>query len=275
MNDACFTAYDSYDILIEHNECSDAITGFFIKGDHVDADPLQSFTVRYNHIHDVQNAIQFGGNTGNAACSNASLVYQNLIVNAALGGVIFIGYDSTTPACVIVSNNTMINIGSTTEAGGILLRPGYDGYRGLRFHNNLVTGSASGVSAWDSAFDSTDADTTFSHNNYFGNTTVAYVQYNGHTLTQWRSNFGKDLTGTITLDPQYLGASDYRLANTSPLINAGLDVLDLDNDGNTSDVITIGAYITGNEVIGLSDELPAAYPALPNAPGNVSIRVIN
>ena len=44
--------------------------------------------------------------------------------------------------------------------------------------------------------------------------------------------------------------SDFKLRSNSPLINAGLDVLDLNKNGSTSDRITIGAYITGNEIIG-------------------------
>ena len=37
----------------------------------------------------------------------------------------------------------------------------------------------------------------------------------------------------------------------SPAINAGRDILDLDGDGSTTDTITLGAYITGDEIIGL------------------------
>lgn len=277
MNDACFTAYDSYNVVIEHNECSEAITGFFIKGDHPDDNlPLQAFTLRYNYLHDVQNAIQFGGNTGDSVCSNASQVYQNLIVNTSLGGVIFIGYNDVTPACVTVANNTFIDIGepaNNNEAGGILLRPGYTGYRGLKFHNNLITDSASGVASWSTQFNATTAATTFSHNNYYNNYAVAFIAYTARTLTEWRTTYGKDITGTTVLNPQYRGANDYRLTNTSPLLNAGLDVLDLDNDGNNNDAITMGAYITGNEIIGITSNLPAPYPAPPMPPSNFTIQV--
>jgi hypothetical protein len=48
-------------------------------------------------------------------------------------------------------------------------------------------------------------------------------------------------------------------------------VLDLDIDGSTNDAITIGAYITGNEVMGLTSGLPAP----PRPPVNVTIQINN
>lgn len=273
MNNACFMAYESANVLIEHNECHDSTTGFFIKGDHnTTSVDLKSFTIRYNYIHDVQNAIQFGVHTGASDCSDATEVYQNLIVNASLGGVVFIGYDNNTPACVTVANNTMVNIGDSSEAGGILFRPEFGSCRGLRFHNNLITESRAAVISWDPSFID-EPDTTFSHNNYYDNDTVAYISQ-ARTLQYWQTNYSND-NNTIEVDPQYTDANngDYRTNNAA--LNVGLDILDLDNDELTNDAITIGAYITGNENIGLTDTLPDPYPAPPNPPSNIIIRINN
>jgi hypothetical protein len=41
------------------------------------------------------------------------------------------------------------------------------------------------------------------------------------------------------------------LKSNSPAVGAGVDMLDLDRDGDKTDSITLGAYITGTEVIGI------------------------
>lgn len=275
MNSACIMTYDVWHSFFEHNECWDSVSGIFIKGDHPgDSNPQHDVVLRFNYIHDVQNAIQFGGvgsTTTSSIAPLTSYVYQNLIVNASLGGVIFIGYDNVTPAKVTVANNTFHQIGtaSNNEAGGILLRPGYAGYRELVFRNNLVTSSAAGVAAWETAFNANSSATTFSHNNYYGNGASAYIAYRSYTLSSWQTTFGKD-AGTAGVNPLYVGASDFRLASSSPIRTAGLDVLDLDSDGSRTDAIAVGAYITGDEVMG---PVVGLSTAAPNPPTNVEVVV--
>lgn len=270
MNAACIMTYDVAHAVFEHNECFNAITGFFIKGDHPgDNNPQHDIVVRYNYIHDTQNAIQFGG-IGSSTSLSTSYVYQNLIVDASLGGVVFIGYDNVSPAKVTVANNTFHRVGSLSnnEAGAILLRPGYSGYRDLVFRNNLVTSSAAGVTAWDTAFNANTSATTFSNNDYYGNGAEAYIAYRSYSLSSWQSTFGKDTSGTGTSNPQYLSSTDFRLAGTSPIRASGVDFLDLNGNGSTSDSIPVGAYITGNEVIGPTS---ATIAAAPSPPTNVEI----
>jgi hypothetical protein len=247
------------------------VSGIFPKG-AISPYGLHGFTIRYNYIHDTTKGIRMGGigtpDSGSAA--DMSYVYQNLIVRSGLGAIIFLGFDSVSPARVIVANNTIDSAGSlsNTEAGGILQRPGYSGYREIRIHNNIVTNSAAGFNSWETAFNSNPAATTLSHNNYFNNANVATVQYRGYALSSWQSNFGKDAVGTLTVNPLYRSSSDFRLSNTSPLLNAGLDVLDLDRDGNRNDPIAMGAYITGNEIMGIGG-LVETSQAAPNPPANL------
>ncbi|OGS04433.1 MAG: hypothetical protein A3J70_00875 [Elusimicrobia bacterium RIFCSPHIGHO2_02_FULL_61_10] len=64
---------------------------------------------------------------------------------------------------------------------------------------------------------------------------------------------------------------DFRLQSGSPARTLGVDVLDLDNDGSTTDVIPAGAYVTGNEIIGRTGgggTPPDVTP--PSVPGNLS-----
>lgn len=259
MNAAGIMTYDVFHSTFEHNECFNCSTGIFIKGDHPgDAYPQHDIVVRYNYIHDTDNAIQFGvvGSTTSSSIPPVmSYIYQNLLTNIVFGGIIFISYDGVTPAKVTVANNTLNAVGSIangSEAGGILLRPDYNGgYRELFFRNNLVTNGASGVTAWNVAFNAVPGATTFSHNNYFGNRGgAAYIAYRAYSLGEWQATFAKDVTGTTAVNPQYLSATDFRLASTSPVRTTGLDILDLNGNGSTTDSIPVGAYITGNETMG-------------------------
>ena len=240
------TTYNVSHLLLEHNDLSDADDGIFIKGNN--PGPV---TIRYNYVHNTKNAIMFGiiGTSG-----EMSYVYQNLVVDASLGGVIFIGYNSSTPAHVTVANNTIHGASPSSDGGGILLRPEYSGYRNLIFKNNIVTGSSAGVTAWGNGLDAM----SFSHNNYYNNSRVAWIGYEDYSLSGWRSTFGKDTVGTVTTNPQFQSSSDFRLTSSSPVVDAGLDILDLDNDGSTTDSISMGAYVSGTEIIGIDPNAPLA-----------------
>lgn len=253
---SCITTYRTGQLLIENNELNDAEDAIFIKG--MNDGPV---TIRNNLVTNTKNGIMLGqiGLSG-----QMSYVYQNVILNSALGGIIFIGYDGSTPAHVTVANNTIDGASLNSDGGGILLRPGYNGYRNLIFKNNIVTNSSAGVTIWGTEFNNNTSATSFSHNNYYNNSRDAWIGYSDYSLNGWSSAFNKDTIGTLTSNPSYRSANDYRLSTSSALINAGLDILDLDNDGSTTDPITMGAYITGSEIIGRTDEAsPQPQTAVP------------
>jgi len=58
--------------------------------------------------------------------------------------------------------------------------------------------------------------------------------------------------GGLVVDPQLVDAAggDYHLGADSPVRALGVDVLDLDGDGDSTDLIPAGAYVTGTESIG-------------------------
>ena len=72
------------------------------------------------------------------------------------------------------------------------------------------------------------------------------------TLAEWQQKTPFDDHSTST-DPLFVNAEvhDFHLNPNSPCLNAGIDRQDYDNDGNTTESINMGAYITGNETIGL------------------------
>jgi hypothetical protein len=55
--------------------------------------------------------------------------------------------------------------------------------------------------------------------------------------------------------------NNLRLQSSSPCLNAGIDKQDYDGDGDTTERINIGVYITGNEIIGVvGDKIPLRGP---------------
>jgi hypothetical protein len=231
------TTYHTRDILIENNEISDCSDGVFIKG----ANPGGA-TIRYNLIRNTKNGIMFGG----VGLDNIpSYAYQNIVLDSTLGGIILIGYGDG-PVNVTIANNVVYGTTRGGDGGGILMRGDQNGFRTLSFHNNIVMNANAGVTAWGTSLSAV----SFSHNNYFNNTRVAFIGYQDYGLSQWRSTHGKDMVGTMTSDPNFVSATNFRLAANSPMRVAGLDVLDLNSNGSRTDTIPMGAYITGNEVIG-------------------------
>jgi len=85
------------------------------------------------------------------------------------------------------------------------------------------------------------------------------------SFATWRSSAYdfQDAHSTSGVNPLFVNAAvrNFRLCTAvgvpsadctgaSPALNAGIDILDLNHNGSTTDVIPAGAYITGNERIG-------------------------
>jgi hypothetical protein len=107
------------------------------------------------------------------------------------------------------------------------------------------------------------------------NVTYAYMDYNLYypftkmdagstnysTWAGWTSSGeltgggNPDVNSIEGSDPQFVspgagGPENYKLQAGSPAENAGIDRQDYDDDGNTTESINMGAYITGSEQIG-------------------------
>lgn len=261
MNGAAITLYHSQTVIIENNEISQATTGIFVKG-LVDG-PV---TIRKNLVHDVDYGILFGG-IGTAQASNGAKAYSNIIYNC-WACVSFIGYDNVSPANVVVANNTLLygDRNNQGEGGAVLFRPGYSGYRNIRVFNNMISNSRAGIVSWENQV----SQVTLGYNAYYQNTLVGQIGSSRYTsLAQWQST-GKDSSGALSLNPLFvsLSALNLKVQSGSPLAGAGLDILDLNGNGSTTDRVNIGAYALGNEVIGPSGSTGAggAVAITPNPP---------
>lgn len=236
MNDSGIMLYRTRTAIIEHNEISDAGSGVFVKG--LVEGPI---TIRNNLISDASYGILFGG-IGTSSTRNGAVVHNNIITDIG-AGVAFIGYDSYSPANVDVVNNTIVNARGT-DGGAILFRPGYSGYNDIRIFNNLLANSNSAFTAWEAQLGQISSN----YNGFYQNSAAANVEFRNYSLAEWRSRYGKD-SNSVEGSPGWQTASYIPGAN-SVFANAGLDILDLDGDGSTTDRVNIGAYVTGNEVVG-------------------------
>ncbi|MEW6100680.1 MAG: putative Ig domain-containing protein [Candidatus Omnitrophota bacterium] len=149
-------------------------------------------------------------------------------------------------ACnVKVYNNTVYDVGGVGV--GIKSRA-----QNPQVYNNIIytpTGTtyAGAISSFSSVVN------MFSNYNNLLQSPTGVFDYVGYsTLSSWRSASGQD-ANSISANPLFVDANngDFHLQGSSPAINAGMDLQDYDNDGNTTERINMGAYITGNEAVGL------------------------
>ena len=252
-NGSAVMLYYSSNITIEHNEIYNSSGGIFVKG--ANTGPI---IVRYNLLYNLDSEGVALGGIGTSSAQNGARVYQNVIRDSG-AGITFIGYDSFSPANVDIVNNTIHNCSN----GGVFFKPSTNGYSDIVISNNLFVDCANGIQGEDI---SNLNSMTFSHNFYHGNSTHARVSYSSHSFSSWQSTYSKDVAGSRVVDPLFVNkpANDFRLSSGSSAINAGIDLLNLRGNG-TNASITLGAYVSGNETIGVTSQALSAPPSPPTA----------
>jgi nitrous oxidase accessory protein NosD len=230
-------AYYADHLTIEHNEIFNSHSGIWLKGGDSD-----SATVRFNLIYDgTREGIIVG--PGLSSSPN-NKVYQNVIMGFP-SGIAFYGW--TYSPVVLVVNNTIVDCNV-----GVYGRGMREWGSGTKFFNNIVTNINDKVMDFSDV--GYDSDISWEHNVYQNYNSFAQFD-RSYTFETWRSQRYQDSAnpGSIISDPLYLStaSSDFRLQPNSPARNLGVDILDLDNDGRTTDIIPAGAYIVGNEIIGI------------------------
>lgn len=280
-NGACIQTYTSGNMTFEHNELFDCGSGIFIKGNYTN-NPLNGYiTIRYNLIYDIGeiepddgsregNAIALHVGAGNTA-ANPLRVYHNVIRNVYEAGVkiwMFNTDPTMNPMHAKIVNNTIENVRYGVWVTGDLLTGA-----GHVFWNNIVSGASDyGVAYGGSSSNLVESRFDAEHNLYYNYRVMAAVRSSDYSLATWRSTYNQDGSSpaSINANPLFVSAQDLRLQAGSPARSLGVDFLDLDNDGSTSDIVPAGAYITGNEVIGRTNG-PLPNPTLPTAPRNLRI----
>jgi len=256
FNGSAIMLYDTHDVTIEHNEIFDSEGGIFIKSS-LHSPPHYNIIIRYNLLYDLHVGITHAEVSDSAGTFGAR-TYQN-IVRDCFFGIVVRGYTNSTPANVDIVNNTIYG-----NQHGLFLMPSTNGYEDIVVKNNIVANNGTSIQGEDI---SDVSQLQFSHNLYSRGGTLARIQYNNYSLAGWQTTFAQDRTGSFQGDPAFMGpnSGDFRLGNNSPARNAGVDVLNLLGQGVTAN-ITMGAYVTGSENIGLTDELAVATFTRPSPP---------
>jgi hypothetical protein len=277
-NGACIQVYSSVGLLIEHNELSECGAAIFLKGGPWSGFSDRPSTIRYNYIHDI-GEIRSGIPLGNAIIAHAGApytaanpvrIYQN-IVRHSHGGCAVLWPLSTTdpfaaPQYAKFVNNTLDGCGT-----GLHIHSPLNVSSGHTFWNNIVTNSGHAIAYNDNASNIIKSRVDLEHNVYFTYSPFAEIS-NGttYTLPTWRSTYGQDgaAPASQSVDPLYVGAGNFHLQAGSPARTLGVDYLDLNGNGSTTDIIPAGAYITGNETIGIGGGSGSPPPPPPPPPGS-------
>lgn len=257
QNEAGIMFYDAHDNIIENNTIYDNGVGVFIKGDHTgDGWPLARNIIRRNLVYNNrQSGIRSLGGDGN-------LIYQNIVrgvgpVGDAAGLINGWGTNLNTRWI----NNTVY----ATHSG--VLITGADLLSGVQFQNNIIA-STTNTAYYNVNSSPSSYDVQFMRNLYFNNPRHWYSEGGPTQTLSQVQGVGKE-SGSINADPLFVNAAsfDFHLQAGSPARTVGIDVLDLNGNGSTTDMIPAGAYVTGNEIIGAS---VAVAPRL-RAPANLRI----
>ena len=243
VNASGIKVYFSDNLLIENNESLNNGGGIYVKGGD-----NNNIVVRYNYVHDNSVGLELSYSL------NVSY-YQNISRDNTYGLKFWGGLNNVTFANNTFANNTY----------GIEVYDPAVGWTNVKAWNNIITTGTNGIDAGN--FPSYPG---FVSNYNLVNGYSNYGSWNGanySTRASLRSATGWESDGSDTTfqsDPLYVnaGAGDFHLQAGSPARNVGIDILDLDNDASTTDPITMGAYITGNEVIGIDSGPDTTPPVL-------------
>ena len=252
-NNAGIMTYDTASPVFENNHIHDNGTGIYVKGDHVDDGwPQDNHVIRFNWIENnsLKSILSYSGNN--------TRIYQNIIKQ--LQGYA-IRLDTNNGVGIVVANNTIISPSGTSAIGYSvsLVSPTVTNYRIFNnifygtFGENVNLGEATSIGGQ-----------AFEHNVYYG--FINFGSLNGSliSLMTWKNTYSRDsaIPASINTNPLFVDTVFYKLQSGSPAQTLGIDILDLDRDGSTSDVIPAGAYVTGIEVIGIDSNTLAAPTGL-------------
>ena len=237
-NGGAIMSYFSTGALIENNEIYDSGSGIFVKGGD-----NRDFTIRYNLVRNNGKGIV----TMYTSTAGQHNIYQNISRNNFTGVSIELNsHNINVVNNVLADNQNGLAFGSHAET-----------ISNIRIINNIVANATEGVSGGEAG-----SVTPFNldYNIYYNVSSGWSINFNLYrTFSAWQSALGGTTNGdeyhSLVTNPSFTSISngDYRLNSGSPAINRGLDVLDLNRNSSTSDPITIGAYITGEETIGYSE----------------------
>jgi hypothetical protein len=250
-NEACIMTYNTSNSIIEHNEVYDCGTGIYIKGVAPGTPDYQRDNiVRYNLLYE-----NFSAGI-DVTDSEDTLVHQNIVYGGVNTDNNSTGAgQGSRPTPVVVNpvfiNNTFVdnNIGFATGIGVVT---------GI-FKNNIISGGRLGVFTGSCNFMPSSWDVTLDRNLYY-NYSTAYgnVDCSGNfTFATMQGTYSQEPNSVNAQDPLFTNAAghNYHLQAGSPALTLGRVVSSI--GGSNGDTIPAGAYITGNETIGVESNTNA------------------
>jgi hypothetical protein len=230
---AAVQGYNSRNVLIEHNEVRTSNDGIYAKGEITGQQTQLDWIVRYNLCVDNEHGVLTGGVEGID-------IYQNIITGSIRA---FRVLSYTTPRVVPLNVNFYNNTVADNTYGFFWSNADEANNRNMILYNNIFSGGTRGV-YWEgpnTKMYNSNNDVDFSYNYYQGSTTetnVAWATWTGAT-------YGQDAGATQGSGTLYVNSStgNYKLEADSPARTVS----------STSG--PVGAYITGNEEIGIQTGL--------------------
>lgn len=226
--------YGGNGILIENCEFYNNHYGVNFK------DTTKNGSLRFSYLHDISTGISM---TGNGNVIGPINIYQNIFLNIS-GNAISVGYN---PSTLVVNafNNTMYN---TSQNATVNFWRHTQNTQNNAW-NNLIYNVKNIVQEWYPPI-----SITYWNKNgyYFPGSSVAV---RNQSLSGACGSFGMDCD-SYEADQLFVNApaGDYHLQASSPFRSTGkypgIDRQDYNGNGNTTEAISMGAYITGTEVIG-------------------------
>lgn len=250
-----YNSYGGFDFT--HNTISSVGTGIFVK--EMTSGAIDGTNrIRFNKITTTSPG---AGITLHRMASGTATyqVTQNLIRGAQDGAVKLKAFDGTEgPRAASIVNNTFVGALAGGSESGVNVNGGLiTADAAIKIYNNIFYNTTTGIYSQSQGIAAVgaDADIDTEHNVYYSHTNMADLNGTTYTLATWKSGSGQDQVAPAagSSDPVFVntGTHDYRLQGSSPYLSQGVDILDLDGDTSTVDNVPAGAYITGNETIGV------------------------
>ncbi len=255
-NGAGVMAYVSQRLVVERNRIERVDSGVFIKGAYA-GDPQVGVIVRYNHGIDCGECIIDQDGTESRIYGNVLLRSETGIHALSRGPAAF-----QHPVRSIYANNTILDM----SLACIYLTGG--AFDGVRVIGNIAGGCPAQFYV-QAAEMPPAAAIDVQHGVAYDAGPFVEDSTGRRSLRQLKeTGHGTRTPVTATSDPKFVNpkAGDYRLTPDSPARRQSIDVLDLDGDGDTSEIIPAGAYVTGEELIGTSPGAGAGPGGRPPAP---------
>lgn len=277
-NSAGIMTYYSGGLLVQNSEIYDCGSCIFLKANTTPTYPTGDghqtwHTITKNYIHDCK----VGGVIMHRTHQSSELqkVTQNIFksIPGDEGGVyIFIFGDAESdPNNVKIVNNTFVDVLYPVGASDMLTVP-----TGNTFWNNITYNASSSGSVLRIGWGETNYDVLnktrldFEHNNYYN---AAYFATGegvaAVSLATFKANYSQDSASpeSVTSDPSFVNyaGGNFKLQAGSPALTLGRTITAI--HGTSGETIPAGAYITGNETIGIETSGGSSTRKLNNVTG--------